>query len=204
MKKPSSIAPADGRLAVLVPGLGAVATTLIAGVEAVRARHGEAHRLAHADGDHPARQADGEAVAAHPRARARSRTSATSCFGAWDVFPDDAYESATHARVLEQDLLDQLREPLSAVKPMTRGVLARVRAPARRAQREEGADQAGPRRAAARGHPPLHEGRTTARAAVMVWCASTEVYLEPSAVHAELGEFERAMAGERSRPSRRR
>ena len=40
------------------------------------------------------------------------------CFGAWDVFPDDAYESACHARVLEPSLLDKLKEPLSAVKAM--------------------------------------------------------------------------------------
>ena len=54
----AKVAPATGKLGVMVVGLGAVATTMIAGVEAVRQRTGQADRFADADGHHPAGQAD--------------------------------------------------------------------------------------------------------------------------------------------------
>ena len=110
MKKPR--APASGKLAVLLPGLGAVGTTLIAGVEAVR------RGLAKPIGS----------LTQMGTVRLGKRTERRApfikdlvplaalddvCFGAWDVFPDDAYESACHARVLEPSLLDKLKEPLS-------------------------------------------------------------------------------------------
>ena len=64
------IAPAEGKLGVLCVGLGAVATTFIAGVENVRRGGGTADRLAHPDGHHPARQAHRGPGAADPRLRA--------------------------------------------------------------------------------------------------------------------------------------
>src|SRR5512138_195894 len=192
VRKPRSIAPAEGRLAVLLPGLGAVATTLIAGVEAVK--RGMAKPIG--------------SLTQLASVRLGKRTEKRSPpikdlvpiaelddlrFGAWDVFPDDAYASACHAKVLEQDLVDKLREPLQAVKPMTavfspeyvrrldgpnvkkaptkRDLGELLREDIRRFMRENDCGRG-----------------------VMVWCASTEVYLQPSAVHAELGEFERAMA----------
>src|SRR5512142_1812914 len=110
----TNIAPASGRLAMLLPGMGAVATTLIAGVEAVR------RGLAQPIGS----------VTQMGRVRLGKRTEGRSPlvkdlvpiaaledvrFGGWDVFPDSAYDSAVHAKVLDRDLLDQLREPLSAI-----------------------------------------------------------------------------------------
>jgi myo-inositol-1-phosphate synthase len=190
--KPNTIAPANGRLAVLLPGLGAVATTLIAGVEAVR--RGEAKPIG--------------SLTQMGTVRLGKRTERRSPlirelvplaglddlrFGGWDVFPDDAYESARHAEVLDRELVERLRGPLSAIRPMSAvfspEYVRRLDGPnvkkgkdklelgealredIRRFVREQGCDRA-----------------------VMVWCASTEVYLEPSAVHAELGRFEAAMA----------
>jgi myo-inositol-1-phosphate synthase len=192
VKKQRSIAPAEGRLAILLPGLGAVGTTLIAGVEAVR------RGLAKPIGS----------LAQMATIRLGKRTERRTPlirelvplaslddvrFGGWDVFPDDAYASACHARVLEPSLLAQLEEPLSAVKPMSavfspayvkrldgpnvkkaptkRDLGEMLREDIRRFMSENGC---------ARG--------------VMVWCASTEVYLEPSAVHGQLRRFEEAMA----------
>lgn len=191
MKNARNIAPARGRLAVLLPGLGAVATTLIAGVEAVR--RGMAKPIG--------------SLTQMATVRLGKRTERRSppvkdlvplaalddlAFGAWDVFPDDAYASALHARVLEQELVEKLRAPLQAVKPMSavfspdyvrrldgpnvkkaankRELGEALREDIRRFMRENGC---------ARG--------------VMVWCASTEVYLAPSAVHAQLSRFEKAM-----------
>jgi myo-inositol-1-phosphate synthase len=191
MKK-TNIAPATGRLAVLMPGLGAVATTLIAGVEAVR------RGLAKPIGS----------VTQLGRVRLGKRTDARSPlvkellpiaplealrFGGWDVFPDSAYESATHAKVLETDLVEALKEPLSAIKPMEavfspeyvkrlNGTHVKkgksklelgeaLREDIRRFMKEQGCDRA-----------------------VMVWCASTEIYIEPTAVHGDLASFESGLA----------
>ncbi|MFL5270727.1 MAG: inositol-3-phosphate synthase, partial [Anaeromyxobacteraceae bacterium] len=190
--KTTSIAPATGRLAVLMPGLGAVATTLIAGVEAVR------RGLAKPIGS----------VTQLGRVRLGKRTDARSPlvkelvpiapleslrFGGWDVFPDSAYDSAAHAKVLEPDLVEALKEPLSAIKPMeavfspeyvkrlngTHVKKAKsklelgeaLRADIRRFMKDEGCDRA-----------------------VMLWCASTEIFIEPSAVHGDLATFEKGLA----------
>jgi myo-inositol-1-phosphate synthase len=190
--KKTSIAPATGRLAVLLPGLGAVATTLIAGVEAVR------RGLAKPIGS----------VTQMGRVRLGKRTEGRSPlvkdlvplaaldalrFGGWDVYPESAYESAVHAKVLEADLVEQLKEPLSAVRPMEavfspeyvkrlHGPNVKkaksklelgeaLRADIRRFMKEQGCDRA-----------------------VMVWCASTEIFIEPSAVHGDLASFEKGLA----------
>ncbi|HET8539272.1 MAG TPA: inositol-3-phosphate synthase [Anaeromyxobacter sp.] len=192
MKKPRSIAPAEGRLAVLLPGLGAVATTLIAGVEAVRRGMakpiGSLTQLASVRLGKRTEKRSPRIKELVPLASLDDLR-----FGAWDVFPDDAYASACHAKVLDQDLVDRLREPLQAVKPMPavfspehvrrldgpnvkkaptkRDLGEALRDDIRRFLKENGC---------ARG--------------VMVWCASTEVYLQPSAVHAEIRKFEAAMA----------
>jgi myo-inositol-1-phosphate synthase len=192
MSTKTTIAPATGRLAVLMPGLGAVATTLIAGVEAVR------RGLAKPIGS----------VTQLGRVRLGKRTDARSPlvkelvpiapldglrFGGWDVFPDSAYDSAAHAKVLEPDLVEALKEPLSAIKPMeavfspeyvkrlngTHVKKAKsklelgeaLRADIRRFMKDEGCDRA-----------------------VMLWCASTEIFIEPSAVHGDLAAFEKGLA----------
>ncbi len=192
MTKPRSIAPAEGRLAVLLPGLGAVATTLIAGVEAVKRGMAKpigsltqlaSVRLGKRTEKRSPRIKDLVPIAGLDDLR----------FGAWDVFPDDAYASACHAKVLEQDLVDKLREPLQAVKPMTAvfspDYVRRLdgpnvkKAPTKRDLGEALREDI--RR--------FMKANDCARG-VMVWCASTEVYLQPSAVHAELGAFEAAMA----------
>ena len=191
-KQQSSIAPAKGRLAILIPGMGAVATTLVAGVEAVR------RELAKPIGS----------VTQMGRVRLGKRTDGRSPlvkdlvpiadladvrFGGWDIFPESAYDTAVHAKVLEKDLLDQLKEPLSALKPMA-GVFApeyvvrlhgthvkkgkskldlgeQLRDDIRTFMKKEGCDRA-----------------------VMLWCASTEIFIEPSAVHGSLSAFEKGLA----------
>ncbi len=192
MKKARSIAPAKGRLAVLVPGLGAVATTLIAGVEAVR--RGMAKPIG--------------SLTQMATVRLGKRTEKRSPlirelvpladlddlrFGSWDVFPDDAYASALHARVLEQELVEKLRAPLQAVRPMTAvfspEYVRRLdgpnvkKAPTKRKLGE-----------ALREDIRRFLRENECARGVMIWCASTEVYLQPSAVHAQLARFEQAMA----------
>jgi myo-inositol-1-phosphate synthase len=192
VKKPRSIAPADGRLAVLVPGLGAVATTLIAGVEAVR--RGMAKPIG--------------SLTQMATIRLGKRTEKRSPpihdlvplaglddlrFGAWDVFADGAYASACHAKVLDQELVDALREPLQAVRPMPAVFSPEY------VRRLDGPNVKKARDKRELGEALREDIRRFMREngctrGVMVWCASTEVYLEPSAVHGSLARFEEAMA----------
>src|SRR3954453_18365651 len=114
------IEPAEGKLGVLLVGLGAVSTTFIAGVEAVKQGLGKpigsltqmsTVRLGKRTENRVPRIQDFV-----PLAKLDDLV-----FGAWDIFPDDAYEAACEANVLERNLLDQLRPELEAVQPM-RGV----------------------------------------------------------------------------------
>src|SRR3954469_10484342 len=114
------IEPAEGKLGVLLVGLGAVSTTLIAGVEAVKQGLGKpigsltqlgTVRLGKRTENRVPRIQDFV-----PLAKLEDLV-----FGSWDIFPDDAYEAACEANVLERNLLDQLRPELEPVQPM-RGV----------------------------------------------------------------------------------
>ena len=111
------IAPAEGKLGVLIPGIGAVSTTFMAGVEAIR------RGLAKPVGS----------LTQMATIRLGKRTDARSpyvrdfvplaglddlVFGGWDIFEDTAYEAAMHAKVLDERLLEQVKEPLSAIRPM--------------------------------------------------------------------------------------
>ncbi len=192
MSKPTTIAPASGRLAVLLPGLGAVATTLIAGVEAVR--RGLAKPIGSLTQMGTVRLGK-RTERRSPLIRELVPLAALDDvrFGGWDVFLDDAYESARHAEVLDRDLVEQLRGPLSAVRPMSAvfspDYVRRLNGP----NVKKGKDKRELGEALREDIRRFVRDQGCARA-VMVWCASTEVYLEPSAVHAELARFEEAMA----------
>src|SRR5216683_405799 len=113
----SPVAPATGKLGILTPGLGAVATTFIAGVESVR------RGLSKPIGS----------LTQMGTVRLGKRTENRSplikefvpladlndiVFGGWDIFEDNCYEAAKHAGVLEEKLLEQVKDELAAIKPM--------------------------------------------------------------------------------------
>ena len=118
MTKPKiNIQAPKGKLAVLTPGMGAVATTLFAGVEAVK------KGIALPIGSYT------QLGKIRLGKRTENRTKLVKdlvplasleqiVFGGWDIFPENAYEAASHAKVLEEKLLEQLKEPLSKIKPM--------------------------------------------------------------------------------------
>jgi myo-inositol-1-phosphate synthase len=118
MLTPVDIAPARGKLGVLLVGLGAVSTTTIAGVIAIR--KGIAKPIG--------------SLTQMGTIRLGKRTEARSplikefvpladlndiVFGGWDIFDDNCYEAAKHAGVLEEKLLDQVKDELAAIKPMS-------------------------------------------------------------------------------------
>jgi hypothetical protein len=116
MNQPTAIAPPRGKLGVLMPGMGAVATTFIAGVEAVKAGLGKPYgSLTQMASIRLGKRTDNRS----PRIKDFVPLAELDdlVFAGWDVFPDSAYEAARHAGVLDHELLDALQEPLQAVKP---------------------------------------------------------------------------------------
>src|SRR5512143_348275 len=102
------------KLAVLMPGMGAVATTAIAGVASVRrglaAPVGSLTQLGHL--------VDGGAHGEFLKDVLPLAPLEDVVFGGWDPIPDDAYAAAIRANVLRREHLDPVREELQAIRPM--------------------------------------------------------------------------------------
>src|SRR4026208_594602 len=115
--KQVEINPAEGKLGVLLVGLGAVTTTFIAGVEAIKKGIGQpVGSLTQMGTIRLGKRTDNRVPLIKdfvPLAKLEDLV-----FGAWDIFEDSAYEAAMHAGVLEKDLLKQLKSPLQKIKPM--------------------------------------------------------------------------------------
>src|SRR4026208_156744 len=115
--KQAEISPAEGKLGVLVVGLGAVTTTFIAGVEAIKKCVAEPiGSLTQMGTIRLGKRTDNRVPLVKdfvPLAQLKDLV-----FGAWDIFPDSAYEAAVHAGVLEKELLKKLKTPLQKIKPM--------------------------------------------------------------------------------------
>ncbi len=182
------IAPPEGKLGVLIPGMGAVTTTFIAGVEALRRGLGKPiGSLTQMATIRLGKRTDGRSPKIKdfvPLANPEDLV-----FGGWDIFEDNAYESALNAGVLDRPLLDQLKEPLSAIKPMQAvffpEYVKRLHGP--------NVKQGRSKMELARMVIDDIEGfrrSTGASRLVMIWCGSTEVYHKPAAVHQSLKDFE--------------
>lgn len=185
------IAPAKGKLGILLPGMGAVSTTFIAGVLAIR--NGQGLPVG--------------SLTQMGRIRLGKRTEARMpkisdfiplanlddlVFGGWDPIPDNVYEAAKRAQVLKAEHLDPFRSELEHIVPMPAvfdkefvkrldgtnvksaknkvELVKALRDDIRRFKKENNLDRL-----------------------VMVWCGSTEAYLEPSAVHENLHAFNRGL-----------
>src|SRR5579884_4086258 len=183
----SRIEPAKGKLGIMIPGMGAVATTFVAGVEAIRkglaqpigsmTQMGTIRLGKRTDGRSPKIS---EFV---PLAKLDDLV-----FGGWDIFEENAYEAAKHAGVLSNEDLEKVRPFLEGVRPMP-GVFEpsyvkklhgtfvkkgqskmdlaeQLMADIERFKSTNGVDRC-----------------------VAVWCGSTEVYREPTDVHSSLAKF---------------
>jgi len=191
MKRPETIKKPEGKLAILLPGLGAVSTTLIAGV--LLARKGLASpvgSLTQTGTIRLGKRTDNRT----PRIKEFAPLAALNdiVFGSWDLFPDDALESAVHAQVLDSKHIDPIKDELSAIKPMKAAfypeyvkrlhgthvktgtskadIVEQLRADIRGFIKSSGADRA-----------------------VCVWCGSTEIFLEQTEVHQSIKSFEKGL-----------
>ena len=180
-----------GKLGVLTPGMGAVATTFIAGVEAIKAGIGEPiGSLTQMGTIRLGKRTDKRTPLIKEFVPLAGLDDLV--FGGWDIFGDNAYDSATHAGVLKQETLDALKEPLQAIRPLE-GVFDRDYV-----RRLDGTHV---KEAATKWDLALQLREDIQRfksdnsldRMVMVWCGSTEVFIEQSPVHQSLEAFERGM-----------
>ena len=189
--KTRRIAPARGRLGVLTPGMGAVATTFYAGVESARKNLGlPIGSLTQMATIRLGKRTDRRAPLIRdfvPVARLKDIV-----FGGWDPIPDDAYTAARKAGVLEKDAIEAIAPFLKAIKPMKavfdQNYVKRLKGTNVKKGKTK-RDLAEQLRQDIRDFKADHKLDRL----VAVWCASTEIFLKPTAAHRTLKSFETAM-----------
>jgi len=191
VKNSQKIEKAEGKLGIMLVGLGAVSTTTIAGVIAIR------RGLAKPIGS----------LTQMGTIRLGKRTEANSpkikdfvplaslddvVFGGWDLFDENCYEAAKTAGVLEKELLDQIRPELEQIRPwpavFDRRYVKRLDGPnvKKGKNKRDLADQV-------RADIQKFKKDNGLSRLVMVWAGSTEVYLTESPVHATIEAFEKGL-----------
>ena len=190
--KLADIQPAKGKLGVLLVGLGAVSTTVIAGVLAVRknlakpigslTQMGTLRLGKRTDGRSP-KIADVLPIASLDDV----------VFGGWDLFEDNCYEAAKTAGVLERSMLDTIRPELESLKPWP-AVFDR-----QYVKRLDGSNVKKGRNKLDLAEQVIADIRTfkadhAVDRLVMVWCGSTEIFMNESAAHQSIDAFEKALA----------
>src|SRR5688572_28098930 len=191
INKGVDIAPAEGKLGILLVGLGAVSTTLVAGVEAIK--RGISQPVG--------------SLTQMGTIRLGIRTEGRSpkikdfvpladlndiVFGAWDIFHDNAFDAALNAGVLEKDLLNQVSEQLASLKPMSAVFEQNY---VKRITGENVKTGKNKMELAEQLIEDIAKFKTDngCDRLVIVWCASTEIYVEESEVHTSIEAFEKAM-----------
>jgi myo-inositol-1-phosphate synthase len=176
---------------VLIPGMGAVTTTFIAGLEAIKRGTGKPiGSLTQLGTVRLGKRTEGRSPAIRdfvPLAKVEDLEIAT-----WDIFEDNAYEAAVKAGVLEMPLLESLKQPLEAIEPMEavfdQKFVKRLNGPNVKAGGSK-MDYA----EAVMEDIRQFQQRTKVSRMTMIWCGSTEVFHEAAEVHSSLARFERGL-----------
>ena len=191
MRRPTKIEPAKGSLGVLTVGMGAVATTFMAGVDLVRN-----------NGAHPV-----GSVTQLGTIRLGKRTEGRTpqikefvplaglkdlTFGGWDLFPDSAFDAAQHAAVLSPEDLGKAKKFLSGIRPMKaafdQNYVKRLDGPHVKKAKTKYDLALEIKEDIARFKKQSKVSRL-----VVIWCGSTEIFLTPHEVHSTAAKFEEAM-----------
>jgi myo-inositol-1-phosphate synthase len=185
------IAPAKGKLGVLLVGLGAVSTTFIAGVEAIKRGLAEpVGSLTQMGAIRLGRRTENRNPLIKDFVPLASLNDIV--FGAWDIFPDSAYEAALTAGVLEKELLAQLKPQLQKLKPMKAVFDQHYVKRLNGTNVKEGANKFELAEQLIEDMAEFKRKNKCSRL-VIVWAASTEIFLKTHAVHKTLKSFEQAM-----------
>ena len=191
MKSEIEITPAKGKLGILTPGMGAVATTFVAGVHAIRKNLGKPIGSLTQMGTIRLGKRTDKRV---PLIKDFVSLSGLDdlVFGGWDIFKDDMYAAAVNAGVLEGATLDGIKTELENVRPMPavfdQNYVKRLSGThvKRGKTKMDLADLL-------RKDIQTFKAEYRLSRLVMIWCASTEVYIEPSPVHLSLAAFEKGL-----------
>jgi myo-inositol-1-phosphate synthase len=191
VKNSPKIAEPAGKLGILLVGMGAVSTTTIAGVLAIR--RGLAKpigSLTQMGTVRLGKRTDGRSPLIKDFVPLASLDEVV--FGGWDIFEDNAYEAAKTAGVLEAPLLDQIKPELEQIRPMSavfdRRYVKRLDGP----NVKKGKNKMEMAEALREDMRRFKKDNGLDRL-VMVWCGSTEVYLTESPVHASVAAFEKGL-----------
>ena len=191
MEKPAKIAPPKGRLGVLMPGMGAVSTTFMAGVELVR--RGKAKpigSLTQLGTIRLGKRTDGRSPLIKEFV-ALERLS-NLAFGGWDAFPDNSYEAATKAGVLDAHHLALVKPFLSKIRPMKAAFDREYVKNLNGKHIKKGKTKYD---LALQIKEDIAEFKKKSRCSRLVtaWCGSTEIYLTADEVHSTPEKFVEAM-----------
>ncbi|MBN1650909.1 MAG: inositol-3-phosphate synthase [Bacteroidales bacterium] len=197
MNTQSTIKNADGKLGVLIPGIGAVSTTLMAGVFAARKGLGQPIgsltqmgkiRLGKRTEDRNPDIKDFVPLASMD----------DIVFGGWDIYTDNTYDAAMHAGVLDKNLLYSIKDEMSAIQPM-RAVFDP--AYVKNIHGENVKNEKTKMDSAKALMADIQKFKTENKCSrlVVVWCASTEIYIEENETHSSIENFEKAL--EENHPS---
>jgi myo-inositol-1-phosphate synthase len=191
MEKPVDIKPAGGKVGVLLPGMGAVATTFIAGVEAVR--RGIAKPIG--------------SLTQMGTIRLGKRTDARSPmikdlvplanleeleFAGWDIYDDNCYDAAIKAGVLDKTLLDQVKDYLESIVPMSAVFDRKYVKKLEGDNVKKGANWWELAEQLKEDIKRFKKEKNLDRM-VMIWCGSTEIYMEQKPVHESIKSFEEGL-----------
>ncbi|MFF5382787.1 inositol-3-phosphate synthase [Pedobacter suwonensis] len=182
---------AEGKLGILMPGLGAVATTMIAGVAAIKKGIskpiGSLTQMGTIRLGKRTEKKEPKIKDFVPLANLEDLV-----FGGWDVYEDNVYEAALNARVLDANLLRDVREELQAIKPM-RAAFDRNYVKNLDGKYVKDIDNRYELALAVMEDIKNFKAANNCDRIVLVWCGSTEIYFEPSEVHESLAAFEQGL-----------
>ncbi|MBU2501022.1 inositol-3-phosphate synthase [bacterium] len=190
MAEKLDIKPASGKLGILTPGMGAVSSTFIAGVEAIRQGLrlpiGSFTQMGHIRLGK--RTDDRQPLVRNfvPLADLDDLV-----FGGWDIFPDSVYEAAMKAGVLEKELLNQLKPQLDAIRPM-KAVFDNFYVKKLEGTHVKSGTKMELAEALMKDMETFKKENGCDRL-VMVWCGSTEIFMKRSEVHQDLASFEKGL-----------
>jgi myo-inositol-1-phosphate synthase len=191
IEKGVAIKPAQGKLGILLPGLGAVGTTVVAGVELIRRGFAKPIGSLTQMGTIRLGKRTENRV---PKIKDFVPLADLNdiVFGGWDIFPDNAYESAKTAGVLTEQDLAKVKPQLEALKPMSavfdRTYVKRLDGP----NKKQGKNKMELAELLMQDMANFKKENKLDRI-VIVWCGSTETYLYHNPVWDTLESFEKAM-----------
>jgi myo-inositol-1-phosphate synthase len=187
----AEITSARGKLGIMIPGMGAVATTFVAGVEAVRKGiSSPIGSLTQMSTIRLGKRTEGHS----PKVKDFVPLAGLNdlVFTGWDIFEDDMYAAAAKAGVLERSLLEQVKPFLSGIKPckavFDKNYVKKLDGPnvKKGKSKMELAEQL---------RQDIREFKRSSGAdrLVMIWCASTETFIRPGPVHETVKSFEKGL-----------